>query len=150
MLSKSRGFDFNSCGEGKRFSSRNEQIWTCSDYSLMCQFICKSRHLETVLQTCRYLTSVKSLTGPSATFNVHLKKSGALPPPSVMSEYFWITWNSHPLEMLTWEYTFLDTCFIIFQLYTKISILEVWRQNISSCRREFIFSLTLPRQHRLE
>lgn len=27
--------------------------------------------------------------------------------------------------MLTWEYTFLDTCFIIFQLYTKISILEV-------------------------
>lgn len=42
-----------------------------------------------------------------------------------MTEYFWITWNSHPLEMLTWEYTFLDICFIILQLYTKISILEV-------------------------
>lgn len=98
-LSKPRGFDFNSSGRGKGFSSRNEQIWTCSDYSLMRQFRWKSRHLETVLQACRYLTSVKSLTGHSATFNVHLKKSGALPPPTdhwmfLNNLKFTPTWNA--------------------------------------------------------
>lgn len=86
-------------GRGKGFRSGNEQIWTCSDYSLMCRFRWKSRHLETAVQASGYLTSVKSLTGHSATFNVHLKKSGALPPPTddwifLNNLKFTPTWNA--------------------------------------------------------
>lgn len=92
-------FILTALGRSKGFSSRNEQIWTRSDYSLMCQFRWKSRHLETVLRVCRYLTSVKSLTGHSATFNVHSKKFGAPPSPSddrifLNNLKFTPTWNA--------------------------------------------------------
>lgn len=90
------GVDFNSCGEGKVFSSRNEQIRTCSDVPDVSIHM-KIKALGKILQACRYLTSVKSLTGPCATFDVHLRKSGAPSPLSwvfLNKLKFTPTWNA--------------------------------------------------------